>query len=555
LGGDRKPKRFPENEKYDKLTLEFLHEGTMYSVSKAFAGGAARIVRTEPAGETSEVAEDVGELLVRLAGAGDKQIIRSKSRKGPLTGADLRHWFLISQPNVISDDPTTGPASAPDRFQRAASFYVFLTGMDDAAVTLAKTKAEKDSIGGQIFAAESAIQRANAGLPPDLTKAAAVSALEKVDETLNEITRQYEARARQLRLLRQEINTTVTALRTVTTERTQSQAMVHRFDMLDQKYVSDLERLDAANEGIAYFQTLKTVSCPLCNTPVEQQISPADLRPSAPANYRVAVQAEAEKIRALREGLRQSRTYESKRFDQSSIEERRLRIALADLEARERQALSGLKVEFSADPKELAVRRGELSSQIDLFEEIERLNNEIERLRKLRSTKASPIVREAIGPARAVADISRDLLRTWGFQEVNDVALDTESCDLVVNGRARLNFGAGKRGLMLAALTIAVLENALHNGYPHAGFVVIDSPLKAYADPKNREGDDVPLATVRDNFYEWLSKWSGPGQIVILENEQLTNAEVGGALQPTQFSGESGEGRAGFYMGTQPVSP
>jgi hypothetical protein len=555
LGGEKPVKTFPENQGYDTLTLEFVNEGTVYSVTKAFAGGGVLIQKLNPDGALDAIDQDVGEFLVGLSGAGGLQIIRSKSKKGNVTGGDLRHWFLISQTDVISDHPTTGVASSVDRIQRAAAFYVYLTGMDDAAVILAKTRSEKDSIAGQIFAADTAIKHANAGLPPGLTKPEVVDALEKVDNTLAEMARQYNARARQLRSLREDISEKTTELRALDRMRLQSQAMVNRFDMLDEKYKSDLDRLDAANEGMAYFQALRTVPCPLCSTPVEQQVSPADLRPSAPANYRVAVQAEATKIRALRVGLGEARTREAERVATSSAAVQEVRAGLDELESREGQALTGLRVEFSSDPKELAVRRSELSSQLNLFEDIERLRAEIERLKQTKGTKASPISRAASEPAREVGEIAQGLLVAWGFKDIAAVELDLEECDLKINGRPRLSYGAGRRAVSLAAMHIAILQNALLHGRPHIGFLVIDSPLKAYADPSKQEANDLPLATVRDNFYLWLSQWTGPGQIVVLENEDVTNAQVAALLKPIEFTGPNGKDRRGFYPQNDSLLP
>ena len=556
LGGEKAIKRFPYNQGYETLTLEFIHDGVVYTVVKAFAGGSVQVTKLNPGGATEAVEQDIGELLVSLAGAAGKQIIRSKSKKGNVTGADLRHWFLISQTEIISDQPTAGPGSDMGRIQRIAAFYLFLTGMDDAAVILAKTQSEKASINGQIQAAEIAIRHASAGLPPNLTKPEVVDALEKVDETLAEITRQYNARARQLRSLREGIAEKTTELRTFERVRSQSQAMVTRFNMLDEKYKSDLDRLDAANEGMAYFQALKTVPCPLCSTPVEQQVSPADLRPSAPKNYRIAVQAEANKIRALQVGLSEARTREAERVEKSLSAVTQARAALENLEGQERQALTGLRVEFSSDPKELAVRRSDLSSQLNLFEDIERLRAEIEKLKQSKGTKASPILRAAIEPAREVADIARDLLIAWGFKDIQSVELDLDECDLKINGRERLSYGAGRRAVSLAAMFIAVLQNALKHGRPHIGFVVIDSPLKAYADPTKRVAEDkVSSATVRDNFYLWLSQWSGPGQVMVLENEEVTDPQVAAALNPIEFTGPDGTDRHGFYPENDSLLP
>ncbi len=91
------------------------------------------------------------------------------------------------------------------------------------------------------------------------------------------------------------------------------------------------------------------------------------------------------------------------------------------------------------------------------------------------------------------------------------------------------------------------LDKGRNTGHPHLGFIVIDSPLKSYADPKNQENKDVAAGTVTSRYYDWLSKRSGRGQIVILENEEISELAKA-LLKPLEFIGEgSGEGRKGFY--------
>ena len=97
-------------------------------------------------------------------------------------------------------------------------------------------------------------------------------------------------------------------------------------------------------------------------------------------------------------------------------------------------------------------------------------------------------------------------------------------------------------------------------GHPHLGVVVLDSPLKAYAQKESADSDrDVPLATVNESFYAWLSKWAGPGQIIVLENEPV-DPGVAAVLQATVFTDDYAVGRQGFYpprpsIGAAPPSP
>lgn len=569
LGGDKTPKKVPEDDGYELLELEFSDGDDNYIVQRALRGGGARIFRTKraadiennaPADGTSpegaqitvdppagmvQINIDLSQLVVELSGAAGKQILRSKSKRGPVTGSDIRHWFMLSQPTVISEDPTSG-ASHSERPQRMAAFHLFLTGDDDSAVALAKSQAEKDRLFGQLTSAQDALRRVMAGIDRDVTRVDVEGAIERVDETLSELSRQYDARAAQLRDVRGRIVESMDALRKHATRASHSRAMLDRFQLLDRKYVSDLERLGALDEGVAHFAALDAVPCPICATPIELHVAPPDLGKRVPGSYRKAVAAESQKILGLRAGLLHSIAIEQGRFDDATKQADLLKGRLRELEKEEAVRISGARVEFQADPKELAVRRSELAAQLGAFDEKGRLEGEIGRLKQLRVSKTAPINREAGETAKAVAAYVKWLLGEWGFDDVQHVTLDTGECDLIIDDRARLSYGAGKRGIFLTALTIGLMKHALETGNPHLGLVVIDSPLKAYADPESTEDRALPTRTLTDRFYGWLSTWNGPGQIVIAENEKI-QAATRDVLKPIEFSRRNDVGRAGFY--------
>ncbi|VWX34061.1 conserved hypothetical protein [Limnobacter sp. 130] len=549
LGGDKPTKKFRESAGYDSLALTIKAEEDTYELRRAHAGGDTEVacLTTSVDGEVGRevIDEEVSALLVRNAGAKGMQLLRSRSKRGGVTGGDLRHWFLLSQPNMISEDPTAGVGT--NATQRVAAFHMFLTGTDDSAIALIKTSKELDHIAGQITGAEQSLSRVRADLPTNTTREEVASALERVDEALNAMTSHYEARASLLKSVRDEILVESEQLKRAEGELTHSLAMVKRFQLLDEKYKSDSERLGATWEGVSMFQALEEVSCPLCGTASDVQPDPRQLRQGAQDNYRRALKAEIEKIVVLRKGLAEALEHEQFRVARLRVVSQGHRQKLADLEQIEKSRVNTAKYEFSGDPKSLAFRRSELSEQLARFDDEARLLAEIEKLKQGKKRPKTMLSRDVGDASIKVADYAKAYLHAWGFTGIQSILLNSEACDLIIDGQARLDFGAGKRAIFLAALTIAVMAHAVSNGYPHLGFVVIDSPLKSYADPKSKENRDVALSTVTDRFYKWLAQWEGPGQIIILENQEIQE-EVKALLEPLEFVGDGGdEGRRGFY--------
>lgn len=553
LGGDKLPKKIPEALGYDLLTLELEVDEGRYDVRRALAGGDSTLIKLytgedgTPMKEALE--EDIGDFLVRHAGAAGKQLLRSRSKRGLVTSGDLRHWFLLSQPTMISEDATAGAVA--NATQRIAAFHMFLTGTDDSAIELVKTSKELDRLAGQILGVEEALRRVRADLPNDQTKDDVADALERVDVALNAMTSHYEVRASSLKGVRDEILKKNAELQSATGELNHCLLMIERFDLLDAKYKSDSERLGATWEGVAMFQALEEVPCPLCGTLAEAQVDPRQLRKGTQDGYRRALKAELEKIVVLRRGLAVALSGEQDRAARMKESVGRLRAELNSLEATEKARVNETRYEFSGDPKSLAVRRSSLSEQLAKFDEEAQLLAEHIRLTNAKKQKKIPLSRNVGAATTEVAENAKRYLHEWGFTGIQSVMLDADTCDLVLDGRARLDFGAGKRSIFLAALTIAVMEHSVGKGFPHLGFVVIDSPLKSYADPKSKEQRDVAVSTVTDRFYEWLAKWQGPGQLLILENQEIKD-DAKAVLKPLEFTGDGDEdGRRGFYPGPQ----
>tara|TARA_R100000656_G_scaffold115034_3_gene87543 strand:+ start:98 stop:1465 length:1368 start_codon:yes stop_codon:yes gene_type:complete len=447
---------------------------------------------------------------------------------------------------MISEEKTTGE-SYSSRTQRKASFSVFLTGQDDSAVILAQSKDEKLKNKTLAIAIENDLERIKKEVPDGRTKSEIEDALSKVNLTLDILSSQQKERSSELREIRNSLAATISELSTVESKLNQSLLMASRFSLLDEKYVSDLDRLRAVVDGIAVFDALPSQPCLLCGTPIDSQLDSNEVLTETVLKQQLAMEAEAKKIEALRGGLKDALERENIIISELTSHVEILKEQFTRISHQEKTALQNSVSEFSADPKQLAEAKTEYSAQLQIFEEMDRLVAEQEIISKLISTKkGAAIKRQTDVDAVKVGEIVKTLLYSWGFKEINTVDLEAVDCDIKIDGRQRLSYGAGKRAIFLSALIVALMQHALDNGHPHLGVVVLDSPLKSYSDPNNAAEATVSPITVRDLFYDWLSKWTGPGQVIVLENEPVKQ-DTASRLSPIEFSGVLDKGRAGFY--------
>jgi hypothetical protein len=548
LGSDTSPDEIPEAGGYDTVALEIENrQGVVCTIVRGLSGGSAAIFESalEAREQDRKLAIDLNEFGKRLAGVENRLIVRKAGVKGPVTAGSLRHWSLLSETDIVAKSSVLGDTNT--HAERGATLSLLLTGQDDAAIEVGLSLDERREASGGYHAVDEMLSRVKAELPVGVQIADIEDSLRKVDAALAATTEQHKSRAAQLRQVRHEIAAASDKMRTCEAHLAQSSGMVNRFQLLEKKYRSDLDRLVALNEGIAVFELLKRVPCPLCGTPIEQQIDKELLTTRAPKQQRQAFAAEANKIDNLRKGLLSALEHERQAVAKLQDERNKLLSELQDLERLEKSKIETGVAEFTVSPTDLAIRRSELFAQLRSFQEMEQLVGEAQRLKERSATKGARIQRPLTSDGLALSKRVLALLHAWGFANISSVEFDASRFDLTVNGRRRTTYGKGTRAVFLTAYYIALLEHCLSAGRPHVGIVVVDSPLKAYADPKPDVKPDVPLETVRSKFYDWLSKWTGPGQVVILENEEPPQS-LSEILKAIEFTGYPSFGRPGFYV-------
>lgn len=156
-------------------------------------------------------------------------------------------------------------------------------------------------------------------------------------------------------------------------------------------------------------------------------------------------------------------------------------------------------------------------------------------------------------------EVVSSVLTEWKFPGDRHVSFDEKTYDLRIDGKLRVDNGKGVRALTHAAFKVAMLIFCREKGLPHPGIIILDTPLLTYRDPiKNpKHGklspDEEILAqsSVKQCFFEHLSKIRNLGQFIILENiDPPENVLALTAMQV--FHGETEEGRAGLFPTVPP---
>jgi len=324
-----------------------------------------------------------------------------------------------------------------------------------------------------------------------------------------------------------------------------------RFDLLDQSYGSDLERLQAIAEAGQFFVALQPGPCPLCGAPAgdhHHDGSPHDGNIDA---LRAACESEITKIRQLRLELTSAVAdlcAEKEGLDAGSTS---ARISYDEADALVRETLAPA----------LSAARADHSKLLDARAQVRQARSFVARINVLHARRTEAAV--ALGTAGKVADerpelpaasiqaISKaveTLLEAWHFPHEKPVYFDERDQDMVLGNRRRGEQGKGLRALTHAAFTIGLQTSIATLGRTPLGFMILDSPLVTFREADHEDGQlasDQKFA-VKQAFYRDLATRLADSQIIVLENEDPDEA-IRPQIVMHFFSKQPARGRYGFF--------
>lgn len=582
---------------------------SVYTFVRSLHGGETVVYpcAIKDVGMSTKLTASAEEVFRRLSGVDGRIVVKKAGGKGVIGGGPLRHWMLLSQTNIVLKETVLG-ADTFGRAERSAALSLFLTGQDDAAIETGTSTDERRLAVGGANAILQMIEKFRADIPEGAVRDEVESALQRVDATLKALSDQQKSRALTLERVRGNISELSKKIRAADVKLRQSGGLVSRFKLLDEKFKNDIARLVSLSEGREVYRLLDNVPCALCGTTIETHAKSDLTSSSAERQQFRAIAVEAEKIEKQQTGLKAALAYEDEEYFEWAEYRAELEEKFAHWSEQERLLIESGIDEFQVSATDLAERKTELFTQVKAFDQIQRLTREAAELKKIGQTRNASIERHLAKDGLELSDLVMALLKSWGFDAIRQVSFDSTTFDILIDGRRRASYGQGVRALFLAAYYIALLQYAGQAGRPHPGIVVIDSPLKSFANKKKRlktvastgevrdinaeapeidpteqhsgagsaardtfvgvaesaessadeelvvpqEGDPrVVLSTLEAKFYDWLSKWNGPGQLVIIENAEPApeHTEI---LKPIEFTDDFDDGRQGFYPRVRP---
>jgi hypothetical protein len=566
MGAGTEPRALPERRGYEAVELELEVDGELTTIRREFnkdefvewrSGGAdspglANSTRLKTRADRSD---PIGTISGRLLAAGgyDPSLPVLKNQKGETRALSFR---LVAPLVMVSETAVIRRASpaVPDQYtERTAAESVFRMMLSNESLSqteldrIREAHAEKQSATQTIGVLGPMIESWRAQTDElTLDEAQLRAEVLAIDEEFANIS---ESRVRSDDRLVAAINDRNAALDLMAeSERlaAEGRAQGARFELLAQHLRADVERLQFVVEGGNFFQQIRASHCPTCGRPIgnDEECHQDDSDFSATER---AARAEIHRISPKLADLDDALKDVASKVSDAEESAKNARERAASLEA----DVSNL-VEMGPDAerlhiKELAARRRLAEDGLLVYKELARftaLKQDSEIIEK----SASEIVR----PKYEAADLRgfqrevSDLLNVWKFPDASDVVFSPKDGDLTINGKRRSDNGKGVLAVTHAAFTVGLQQHCLRTGFPHPGFVVIDSPLNPYKGeveeaPGNRITPTVAAACLRA-----LASGDQLGQTIVIDN-----VDPPSDLDPDAIVHRFGasESRKGFYGG------
>jgi len=561
--GAEKIKRLKEaTPNYKMLFVEFENSNSEFlTLVRPIDGGKLRAYHSpiqeisgsgdiiDPKRSGKSIRPDITSVVLPFAGISDAQLRKNALGKTQrLTVRTLAPLFFIGEVTVIDEfSPVLGRSGFDTTALKRTLSYV-LTGTDDRdviaseanEVVKSRLKAKLELIVDLLAPLEARYKNINIHF---------LNVEDEADASINGLAEAISHVGRiRSRLLQSQQDCTKSSIK-ADSQLLGIGELRTRYTLLDERYISDLQRLDFIAEGAHFITALQDVHCPLCdqNIPDHEHIT------SDNSHIRASAVAEAAKIKTHRRDLAQAiADLDQKR--EAVLNEKA--DALSKIENLQRRLDSDIELEMSGL---LLAYEDQLKSRAD--RDAYRLDRE--HWTSLRNVKGQLEIEisENVENRRDWGGISSiaqhglcveigGVLRDWAWGNNPRVEFDEKEYDIIVDGQPRSSHGKGVRAILYSAFTIGLLRYCAKNGKPHFGVVVIDSPLTSYKKKgaKSIRGADgeIPVG-VEAAFWESLKNVPKSIQVIVIENKEPP-ANVASAVHYEWFAGDDandGE-RAGF---------
>lgn len=237
---------------------------TAYHVPIADISGSGQSITPTRKGKSK--GPDVTSVLLPFAGIKEARLRRNvEGETQRFTIRTIEPLFLVDEVAVIDQQsPVTGKATFGDTAQKRALSYI-LTGIDDESVAAGeKNEIVKARLKAKLELVTEMLQPLNERFasPAELNVSTDDTEL---DTLLGSLTGELKNLATSRDALQERSQGATRNILKADSQLLGIRELLSRYRLLDERYTSDLDRLDFISESSFYFDALQEVPCPVCD--------------------------------------------------------------------------------------------------------------------------------------------------------------------------------------------------------------------------------------------------------------------------------------------------
>ncbi|ODS22479.1 hypothetical protein AB835_13930 [Candidatus Endobugula sertula] len=464
-----------------------------------------------------------------------------------LTLRILERIMLVDESRIISENSPLGEGQYIGKTLETSLLKTLLTGSDDGEILNSKKdKVSKDSLKKKLENLSDFLDRFFP-YPEDDS-----NSLDHLDSVLESIEASYDKAESELNdlisanaLIVDERDRLVSKANIIGRKVSDDKALINRFNMLEKKYLSDRERLEANSEAASYIEQQKMANCPLCGSEFNDDEN-IDVELIVKSNNSEIIKIDAlitdlqSTVLGLTKTLESNQEKLAKLMSDIELKDEMLGESIGKKVEENRNLLRDLDLSRSTFRKE---RDKELKRQ-EIYAEIGKLQKEYDEI------PDKYVMADFSKEASELGIKISEILKRWGFPNGEDAIFDVDARDVVVAGKPRSHFGKGYRAICFSAIIIGLMEYLFPIGR-HLGFVILDSPLTTYR--KQDEGEnpnDNEEVFLTNNmiyaFYRDLCDYYSDKQVIVLDNQE-PDTDLHSLMNYIHFSHNESVGRYGFF--------
>jgi len=565
LGGKGPLTDINERVGYDRvlLSIEDITTNSAYTLQRSHEGGAFLLFEGHyadslPISEgivlsdthSDKNLENLSAWVLEKLGMSGARIRKNKHNETvSLSFRHLARLAVINEEEIIQKRSPLADGNYTADTANFSAFKYLLTGTDDSAlVSLRSSTPEETTREAQIDLLDDLIKKYKrqvrdiAGKPAELEEQD-----EKLGNALDVKVRQLSLAEGTFKNLTARRRTFYRRIEDVDNRLTEISTLLERFLLLEEHYISDLQRLRGIEEAGSLFSALAKSACPICGAAPDDQ----HVEEGCEGDIEQVVAAAAAEIAKIENRQAElGSTIATLRKEETSLQKRLpvIRVQLQEVSDEIREIVSPDLKRQRASYAELSDKRVNVKEAISLYEALADFE---ERKKKLvaedtRLSSTSNIGTEL--PSSVVDDFAvtvEHTLNSWHFPNSDRVHFDMKIKDLVIGGKNRTSFGKGLRAITQAAFSISLLRYCKKHDGKHPGFVTLDSPLLSYKAPDDSD-DDLSSSGLKEKFYQDLLSSGDDRQFIIIENVPPT-PDVAKSAQTVEFTGSTSFGRFGLF--------